>query len=75
MPLRNFHQKLKLIITWLKSIGYEVPIKSNGNLAKADLCLPCNVRNEFYKVTCKLDTLDGFDVCRKVARKSFENIF
>ena len=57
--LQNFHQKLKITITWLKSIGYEIPIKSNENLAKAFLCLPCNIRNEFYKVTCNLDILDG----------------
>ena len=57
IALRNFHQKLKKTITWLKSKGYEVPIKSNENLAKALLCLPYNMRNEFYKVTCNLDTL------------------
>ena len=59
IALRNFHQKLKITITWLKSIGYEVPIKSKENLAKALLCLPYNMRNEFYKVTCNLDILDG----------------
>ena len=26
---------------------------------KAPLCLPCNMQNKFYKVTCNLDTLDG----------------
>ena len=51
IALRNSHQKLKITITWLKSIGYEVQIKSNENSAKARLCLPCNMRNEFYKVT------------------------
>ena len=35
IALQNFHQKLKITITWLKSIGYEVPIKSN----KVLLCL------------------------------------
>ena len=59
IALRNFHQKLKITITWLKSIGYEVPIKSNKNLVKDLLCLPYNRRNEFYKVTCNLDILDG----------------
>ena len=39
IALRNFHQKLKITITWLKSIGYEVPIKSTENLAEALLCL------------------------------------
>ena len=75
IALRNFHQKLKITITWLKSIGYEDPIKFNENIAKALLCLPCNMRNEFYQVTCELDTFDGFDIFRKVARKTFENIF
>ena len=57
--LWNFHQKLKITITWLKSIGYEVPINSNKNLAKVLLRLPCNMRNEFYKVTCNLDIFGG----------------
>ena len=39
IALRNFHQKLKITISWLKSIDYEVPIKSNENLAIALLCL------------------------------------
>ena len=72
IALRNFHQKLKITITWLKSVGYEVPIKSNKNLAKALLCLPYNMQNEFCKVTCNLDILDG-DV--DLAGKMFENIF
>ena len=59
IALQNFHQKLKITITWLKSIGYAVPIKSNKNLAKSLLCLPFNMCNEFYKVTCNLDILDG----------------
>ena len=74
IALRNFHQKLKITITWLKSIGYEVPIKSNENLAKALLCLPCNMRNEFYKVTCNLDILDG-DVDLIFLEKSLEKRF
>ena len=59
IALQNFHQKLKITITWLNSIGYEIPIKSNENLAKVLLCLPCNMQNEFYKVTCNQDILDG----------------
>ena len=58
IALRNFHQKLKITITWLKSIGYEVLIKCNENLVKALLYLLYNMRNEFYKVTCNLDILD-----------------
>ena len=38
IALRNFHQKLKINITWLKSIVYEVPIKSNENLALFYVC-------------------------------------
>ena len=74
IALRNFHQKLKITITWLKSIGYEVPIKSNENLAKALLCLPYNMRNEFYKVTCNLDILDG-DVDLIFLKKWLEKLF
>ena len=59
IALQNFHQKLKVTITWLNSIDYEIPIKSNENLAKVLLCLPCNMQNEFYKVTCNRDILDG----------------
>ena len=59
IALQNFHQKLKVTITWLNSIDYEIPIKSNENLAKVLLCLPCNMQNEFYKVTCNPDILDG----------------
>ena len=55
--LQNFHQKLKITITWMKSIGYEVPIKSNENLTKALLCLLCNMRNEFYEVISNLDRI------------------
>ena len=59
VALWNFYQKWKITITWLKSIGYEVPRKSNENLDKVLLYLTCNMRNEFYKVTCNLDVLDG----------------
>ena len=59
IALLNFQQKLKITITWLKSLGFEVPIKSNENLAKALLYLPYNMRNEFYKVTCNLNILNG----------------
>ena len=70
----DFHQKLKITITWLKSIGYEVPIKSKENFAKALLCRPCNMRNEFYKITCNLDILYG-DVDLTFLGKWIENIF
>ena len=76
--LWNFHQKLKTTITWLKSIGYEVPINSNKNLAKVLLCLPCNMRNEFYNVTCNLDIFGGnenFIFLEKWLEKRFKIFF
>ena len=50
IALRNYHQKLKTTITWLQSIACNVPIKSSENLAKALICLPHSIRNDFYKV-------------------------
>ena len=41
-----------MTITWLRSICYEVTIKSNKNLAKVFLCLSYNMRSEFLKVIC-----------------------
>ena len=38
IALRNFHQKLKITITWLKSIGCEVPIKSNLFYVYCTIC-------------------------------------
>ena len=43
----------------LQSIAYDVPIKSSENLAKALICLPHSIRNEFYKATRNFDLLDG----------------
>ena len=40
ITLRQFHQELKLIFTWLMSAGYEVPIFSSENLTKAIIRLP-----------------------------------
>ena len=48
IALLNFQQKLKITITWLKSMKcafIEVSTKSNENLAKALLSLPYNMRN------------------------------
>ena len=33
--LRNFHQHLKICNSWLCSIGYEAPLLSSENVAKA----------------------------------------
>ena len=40
ITLRQFHQELKLAITWLMSVGYKVPIFSSENLTKAIIRLP-----------------------------------
>ena len=59
IALRNCHLKLKITITWFQSIAYNVPIKSSENLAKALICLPHSIRNEFYKATRNFALLDG----------------
>ena len=51
--LRNFHQHLKICNSWLYSIGYETPLLSSENIAKALTCLPHNIRYDFYKATKK----------------------
>ena len=33
--LRNYHQKLKTIVTWLKTMGYDGALKSVENVTKA----------------------------------------
>ena len=72
IALRNYHQKLKITITWLQSIAYNVPIKSSENLAKVLIFLPHNIRIEFYKATRNFDLLDG-DVDLTFLEKWLEN--
>ena len=59
ITLRQFHQELKLIFTWLMSAGYEVPIFSSENLTKAIIRLPYQLRQRFYKFTKKSNLIDG----------------
>ena len=57
--LRQYHQELKLTLSWLESIGYEVPIYSSENLTKAIMWLPSHIRQSFYKFTSNNDLIDG----------------
>ena len=57
--LRNFHQHLKICNSWLCSSGYEASSLSSENIAKALICLPHNIRNDFYKTTKKSNFVDG----------------
>ena len=57
--LHNFHQHLKICNSRLCSIGYEAPLLSSENIAKALICLPHNIRNDFYKATKKSNFVDG----------------
>ena len=72
IALRNYHQKLKITITWLRSIAYNVPIKSSKNLAEALICLPHSIYNEFYKAIRNFDLLEG-DVDLTFLEKWLEN--
>ena len=56
---RNFHQHLKICNSWLCSISYEAPLLSSKNIAKELICLPHNIRNDFYKATKKSNFVDG----------------
>ena len=57
--LRQFHEELKLINTWLMSVGYKVPSFSNENLTKAIIRLPDQLRQRFYKFTKESNLIDG----------------
>ena len=47
--LRNYHQKLKTIVTWLKTMGYDGALKSVENVTKAVMRLPKYLRQKFYR--------------------------
>ena len=47
--LRQYHQQLKTVNTWLISMGYESSLYSTENLAKAVKRLPHSLRTQFYK--------------------------
>ena len=57
--LRNFRHHLKICNSWLCSIGYDAALLSSENIAKALICLPHNIRNDFYKATKKNNFVDG----------------
>ena len=57
--LQQFHQELKLTITWLMSFGYRVPIFSSENLTKAIIRLHYQQRQRFYKFTKESNLIDG----------------
>ena len=57
--LPEFHQQIKLNITWLSSLGYITPLYSYDNVTKAILCLPFHLRKEFYKHTEDASLTDG----------------
>ena len=40
--LKNYHQKLKTIVTWLKTVGYYGALKSVENVTKVVMRLPKN---------------------------------
>ena len=47
--LRNYHQKLKSIVTWLKTMGYDEALKSVENVIEAVMGLPKYLRQTFYR--------------------------
>ena len=49
MALRDFHQKVKCINTWLKSMGYLQLFLPTVYIVKAVKRLPNHLRNSFYK--------------------------
>ena len=46
--LKNYHQKLKNTVTWLKKIGYDGALKSVKKVTKAVMRLPKYLRQKFY---------------------------
>ena len=47
--LRNYHQKLKTTVTWLKTMGYDGALKSVENVTKAVMRLRKYLRQKFYR--------------------------
>ena len=47
--LKQFHQQLKTVITWLTSMEYFSSINSTNNVTKAMMRLPKNLRTSYYK--------------------------
>ena len=57
--LRNFQKHLKICNSWLCSTGYKAPLLSSENITKALICLPHNIRHDFYKATKKSNFDNG----------------
>ena len=57
--LPEFHQRIKLNITWLSSLGYKTPLYSYDSVAKAILRLPLHLKKEFYKHAKDASLTDG----------------
>ena len=57
--LREFHQQIKLNLTWLSSLDYETPLYSYDTVTKALLRLPYALRKEFYKFAKDSSLIDG----------------
>ena len=47
--LKQFHQQLKTVITWLTSMGYFSSNNSIQSVTKGVMCLPKNFRTSYYK--------------------------
>ena len=47
--LKQFHQQLKTVITWLTSMEYFSSINSTDNVTKAMMHLPKNLHTSYYK--------------------------
>ena len=59
ITLQKFHPELKSTITWLMSVCYKVPTFPSGNLRKAIIQLPYQLRQRFYKLTKESNLIDG----------------
>ena len=57
--LLEFHQQIKLNISWLPSLGYKTSIYSYYSVTKAILSLPFHLRKEFNKHTKNASLTDG----------------
>ena len=57
--LQEFHQHIKLNITWLSSLGYITPLYSYDRVTKAILRLQFHLRKEFYKHTKNTSLMDS----------------
>ena len=47
--LRNYHQKMKTTVNWIKTMGYDGALKSVENINKVVMRLPKILRQKFYR--------------------------